>query len=226
MSERSKDKIRRDELLARVPAEATKIQVKTEKGHIKWKDPQSLADTDLIQVNGDDQPIVMMGKMGRRKKIVVAPTTATIAEILKLKEEALAVDPVLKVAKANPESPDVLHQIMLELGEEAASLEFVRKEAERNGHDSSGMSIRRVTALKAMGDTWLKRKEQLASREIDLTSPVFQTLFNYILETFKNSMTSCEIQSEQIETVFAKFASLVDDENWEAEARNRMKHIS
>jgi hypothetical protein len=184
-----------------------------------------LADTDEIQVNKEGTPIIMKGAPGRRKNIILEPANRTIAEVLRRKEQALGIDPIITVAKENPESPDVLHQIMLALGQEAASIAFERSEAERNGTETSNLSIRRVNALKAIGDTWLKRKEQIASRGVDLESSAFKSLFNFIMETFRDALNSCEVRPELIETVFAKFAQIVGGEDWEGEARNRMKHI-
>jgi len=66
-------------------------------------------------------------------------------------------DGVVIEAESTPESPEVLSQVILGIAEEAASLRFERQEAERNGTDSSTLSMRRVAALKAIGDTWIKR---------------------------------------------------------------------
>jgi len=224
---RTKDELRRDELLAKVPAGAKFIQVKDEKGNTRYRDLilNELAASDEIQVNQEGKPIVTKAALGRRKKVTLEPATAMVAAILVRKEQAIADDPITKVAKDNPESPDVLHQIVLALSNEAASIEFERKEAERNGQDTGGLSTRRIAALKAIGDTWLKRKEQIAAREIELESPVFAAMFNFIMETFRDALNGCEVRPELVETVFAKFAKLISDDNWKADARNRMKNI-
>ena len=225
MAKRLRDAHRRDELMLRVPEGTKFIQVKDELGHIHYRDPHALADTDEIQVTKDGSPIVMKAAPGRRKNIVLEPATRAVAEILRRKEQALEIDPIITVARGNPESPDVLHQIVLALGAEAASIAFERSEAERNGLETSNLSIRRVNALKALGDTWLKRKEQIVSRGIDLESAAFKALFGFIMETFRSALDSCELKEEHIETVFAKLAQVVGSDDWEDEARNRMKNI-
>lgn len=225
MPRRTVDKRRRDKLLAKVPDGATRIQVKTEMGKIKYKDIADLADSDEIQVKSDGTPIVMMQKPGRKKDVTLDPATPEVAEAIRRKNETIEADAILEVARENPESPDVLQQIMLALGEEAASIGFERQEAERKGEETSLISNRRISALKAIGDTWLKRKEQIASRGVDLESPAFKVLFEYIMGTFRGALEDAGLQGEMVETVFAKLASLLNDESWEAEAKRRMKSI-
>ena len=112
--------------------------------------------------------------------------------------------------------------MVLAIGEEAASLRFERMEAERKGTDTSQLSMRRVAALKAIGDTWIKRKEQIQSRMIDLESPSFQALFQFISETFVRAMQSAGVRQELSDTVIAQFAKQLDD-SWKNEAKSRMK---
>lgn len=222
---RSPDKIRQEELLAKIPPGTTRVYVCTEIGKLKYKDIDQLADSDEIQVNGSGDPIVMKGKPGRKKNINIAPINSTVTEILKRKQVSLQTDAVLQVAKSDPESPNVLHQVVLALGEEAASINFERQEAERKGEDTTQISGKRIQALKAMADTWLKRKEQLVTRGVDIDSPAFKALFKYIVETMMQSMESTGVRAEMIETIFAKFGKTVDTAEWAAEAKNRMKNM-
>ena len=218
-------------LIARIPPEALRVQVTDLKGKIKYRAPSEVRDTDEIQVDKDGTPICMTTKPGRPKgaktleRMASKPANEVVGEIIRRREEAVRNDPILTVARANPESPDVLHQIMLALAEEAAGIEFDRKEAEKAGDETAGISNRRITSLKAIGDTWLKRKEQIAARGIELDSPAFHAVFAYIMETFRDALASCEVKPELVETVFSKFAKTIGDDNWEAEARNRMKNI-
>lgn len=215
----------RAELLAKVPDGTTRVLVQTDKGEQKYKALDQLADTDVIQTAKDGTPIVMKGKPGRKAAVPLAPATEVVAEIIKRKKGAIDHDPLLKTAKTAPESPDVLQHIILGLGEEAASLAFERDEAARQGKDSSGHSTKRVQALRAMGETWLKRMDQVVARTVDLDSPGFKVLFKFIMDTIREAMNSANMRPEQVETVFAKFASMVN-EDWHNEARNRMKNAS
>jgi hypothetical protein len=94
-------------------------------------------------------------------------------------------------------------------------------EAERQGNDTSSLSMRRVAALKAIGDTWIKRKEQIVNRAIDLDSPSFHELFKFISETFARAMEASGVRPELANSVFAQFGKLLDEE-WKKEAKTRM----
>jgi hypothetical protein len=182
-----------------------------------------LADSDEIQTNKFGDPIVMKGSPGRKNPTVVGPANATVAVLLTRKQSLLDTDPVLLKTRKVPDSPDVLHEVLVGLSEEAASLRFERDEAAREGKDTSGLSAKRVQALRAVGDTWLKRMDQMAGKTIDIDSPGFQALFKFLMETMRGAMNSSKLRDEQIGTVFAKFSSMMDDD-WKVEAKNRMKN--
>jgi len=156
--------------------------------------------------------------------VAITASTPVVAELMKRKGEFLDADPIRQAAKDKPDDPDVLHQVILGLVSEAASLGFEREEAERNGSETSNISIRRVNALKSIADTWLKRKDQIVSRGIDFNSPAFQALLKYLMETFRGSLESAGARTEMIETVFSKLAKSMGPE-WESEAKNRMKTV-
>lgn len=205
------------------------MQVMTAKGELKYKAVPDLADTDEIQTNKFGDPVVMKGSPGRKAadvtlQSVAAPANATVAAILQRKAASLAHDPVYCQTQRAPDSPDVLHQVMLGLSEEAASLKFDRDEAARNNESTANLSAKRVQALRAVGDTWLKRMDQMAGKIIDLDAPGFQAVFTLLMETMREAMNGAKLRDEQIETVFAKFAAMINDE-WKVEAKNRMKNV-
>jgi len=223
MTKRLKQQITNDALLALVPKGATRVQVIDEFGNLKYKDFLELSDTDVIQANKRGEPVVMMTKPGRRQIPELKPATPIVAEMLRQKEKSLEDDPILVCIKQDPESADVLNLALQALAEEAASIGFERKEAERRGEDTSNYSVRRVNTLKTVADAWFKRKEQISAREIDLKSPMFQALFGWIMETFGDAMRHCGIRGEMSETVFSKIAKEMESGQWEAEARRRMR---
>lgn len=216
------DKRRRADLLAKVPPSATRVRVLTDKGEQKYKVIADLADTDVIQTKKNGDPIVMKGSPGRKTALSVGPANATVAAVLQRKQAAMDGDDILVQMKADPESADLLQAIIVGLGEEAASLKFERTEAAREGKDTSGLSSKRVQALRATAETWLKRIDQLSTKTIDLDSPGFGNLFRFMLETLREAMNAAKLAPEQVETVFAKFSSMVD-EDWKNEAKTRMK---
>lgn len=225
MAKRTADKLRRDDLLALVPPGAERIYVRMDNGKCRYRLLHELADSDVIQVNKEGVPITMKGAPGRKKSVVVAPATPEVAENVRRKGEAINQDPILTTARDRPEDPDVLHQVVLALGEEAASIGFERSEAERKGEDTTNLSVKRIGALKAIAETWLKRQDQVGSRGIDMDSAVFRALLKFLMETFREALDACNVRVEMTETVFAKLAKMMNDE-WEAEAKNRMKNVT
>lgn len=214
----------RDAIMALVPDGAKRIKVQTEKGERKYKDLADLADSDVIVLNRDGIPVVMMSNPGRKKIPDIAPANDVVAEILKRKKEVIDQDAILTTARSNPDSPDVLHHVIVELGQEVASLVFERMEAERNGKDTTNVSVKRISGLKALADTWLKRKDQLVNREIDMNSPGFRAVMKFAMETWKEAMAASGLRPEMVETVFTKAARMMNDDTWEHEAKARMKN--
>lgn len=214
-----------EELVAKIPAGAKCVQVLDAKtGKLKYKPANEIHNLDIIQVNKVGIPITMKKTPGRPQNVVVEPATRMAAEIMRMKSDTISADPILKVARANPEDPNVLHQIVLALGDEAASIGFERQQAEMNGEKTSELSVRRIAALKSLADTWLKRRDQITTRGIDMGSMAYQILMKEILRAFRESMESAGVRSELIETVFTKLGKIMND-RWEAEVKVRIKNI-
>lgn len=209
-----------------IPPEAIRIKVLDDKGQTKLRKIEDIADNDTVSLNESGLPIFIEGKIGKPSHKAfenpLPPATSVIGDLLRVKQGQLRNDPVIQAAEATPESSEVLNQVMLAIAEEAASLRFERTEAERKGGDSSTYSMRRVAALKAIGDTWIKRKEQINNRVIDLETPAFQSLFAFISETFVRAMQNAGVRQELGDSVVAQFAKLLDD-SWKSEAKSRMK---
>lgn len=226
----SEPKLTRDEILALIPQGAKRVKVIDEKGHERWRNIEgsfdSLADTDEIPLVGGE-PTISMKQPGRRRKTPVAatpqPANPNVAAIQAQKDQYLRKDPLIKQLVKGVDSEDVLHLAMMGFADEAASLAFERAEAERNGKETSQLSIRRINALKAIAETWIKRKEQLAGKSIDMNSPAFKRLFEFLLDTFRECMFNNGIPEDQAETIFVGLSERIVDETWELEAQNRMK---
>lgn len=221
----------RDQILALIPDDATRVKVLDEKGHERYRDVTGgdfsaiLPSDEIVVISG--KPVTMKGKPGRRKKTPTPkappPVNQTVATLQAAKAAFFDNDPLLQQIDTGVESEDILHLVMRGFAQEAASLNFERIEAERNGKETSQLSIRRINALKALGETWIKRKEQLSARTIDLESPAFVKLFEFMLETFREAMLQGNVPRDQAETVFARLSDRMDDDTWEQEARNRMR---
>ena len=208
-----------------IPPEAFRIKIVDDKGQTKFRKLENLAAGDIVVVNDAGLPIFMESPNGRPKKLPsggLLPATPLIGDLLRIKQAHMRNDAIIQAAETTPESPDVLNQVVLAIGEEAASLRFERMEAERKGEDTSTLSMRRVAALKAIGDTWIKRKEQINSKVIDLESPSFQVLFQFLAETFARAMQNAGLRQELADTIMSQFVKLLDD-SWKNEAKSRMK---
>jgi len=209
-------------VLASLPHDTTRVQVVDEKGKTCWKKPTEVGTQDQIVFNSHGDPVVMKGTPGRKAKPSLEPVNENVGEIMEAKEEHFKEDELLTAIKDNPEADDVLDIVMVGLAQEAASLEFERREAERQGKDTSTYSLRRANILRATGEMWIKRKEKIEAGMLDMDSPAFEALFGFILETFKDTMTECGLREELMETVFAKLGKRIGD-GWKSEAKARMK---
>jgi hypothetical protein len=216
-----------------IPKGATRVQVTDEVGKSVWRKPSDLRNTDTIKFNPNTgEPYVMYGSPGvsSPQSASTPPTTgssttsnAVISAIKSRKKDVLDKDEIVSVAKSTPESPDILTKVIAGIAEESASLYFERLEAERKGESTSQISMRRVQALKAVGDTWLKKKEVLASTGVDLESSAFKIIFTHIAETFRQACDTAGVRPEMSESVFAEFGRLVDDQDWIADAKAKME---
>lgn len=208
-------------ILAELAPEVTRIQVIDEQGKQRFRKREELADTDTFVFNSDGNLVVMTGAPGRPAKTELQPINDAVAEVMRQRRQAMNDDDLLEVVKANPESAAVLDFVMVGIAEEAAALGFERNEMERRGQPTSQVSVRRIGALKAIGDSWLKRKDQIASQGVDMDSPAFKRLFSYIMETFKESLVAAGERPEMVETVFASLSKRLDGD-WQREAVKRM----
>ena len=218
-----KDPAEKKKILEGLPKEALRIKVEDEFGKKKWRDVDSLHDTDIILLKGDGAPYVMNTKPGRKQAPVITAANDVVAERVRQKGVASSHDPILRTVKSQPDSGRVLDHVMVGLAEEAFSLGFEREEAERSGNATSAISVRRVNALKSLADTYLKKKELISQHSVDLESNSFKTLFSFIMETFRGAMEDSNLRTEMIETVFAKLSKRLEDD-WEDEAKNRMRN--
>jgi hypothetical protein len=220
----------RELLLAQISEDVCRVKVIDDKGAERWRDLSEGLDailpTDEFVVVGG-KLVTMKSPPGRRPKPPVPkmpkPATALVADLVAAKQYLVDNDPLLAQLGRDLDNEAILYHVMQGFAEEAVSLQFERREAERTGEETSAISMRRVTTLGKLGDLFLKRKELLANRVIDLDSPAFTRLFNFMLETFRESMLNGGVPRDQVETVFTKLSKRLADETWGSEARSRMK---
>jgi len=207
-----------------IPSGATRVQVIDKNGKPRWRKLDEIREEDRIQVNSSGKPYTMTNKPGRKKK--KKPSLSEEAQQrVDRKRLNLRQDTIRSLARKDPESLTVLQEVIVAISEEAAALKFEREEADRRGDKTVvGISLKRVQALRAIGDTWLKRKELVASSgDVDLDSPEFERLLTYLFETFGLALEKSGVRGELGEAIFSNLARLLGEKTWKSEARQRMK---
>lgn len=205
-------------ILDALPATVQRVRVRDDVGKMKWRSPDGVFDTDIVEIDQHGKPFTMKGQVGRKKVIRLPSSSMTADQISVNKRNHIRKDKLVKLAKKAPESSKVLNEILSGLAEEAASLGFERSEAERRGENSVNISTKRVSALKAIGDTWAKRKELTkATGDIDLDSPAFEEFFKFLFKTFRDAMAEAKVAPDMSQAVFAKLSKLMD-EGWKYRA--------
>lgn len=191
-----------------VPDGALRVKVIEDTGKRCWRKISDYRPgQDTVALDKDGQPQWMTRPVGRPpNEMIPEPANPVIGDLLRAKAAMMRTDPIVQAAEDSPDSVDVLHQVVLGIGEEAASLRWERMEAERKGEDSSTLSMRRVLALKSIADTFIKRKQQLSNQEVDLDSPAFQTVLSFISETFALTLQEVGLRKEMVDTVFGTFS--------------------
>lgn len=207
--------------LDKLPAEATRVAVLKD-GKKRWVELSKLRSTDFLIIDPKTQaPHHMTGKPGRQP--VQRTRINPLAQSLKKeKDKSVKGDSILLALQDNPNSEDVVYLIMQGMAEEIACLRHERERADLEGGKSVAISERRIKSLKLIGETWLKRMEQIQNREIDLNSTTFRLLFEFIMQTFRESMTKAGIKKELEDVVFTNIAKRLNG-GWEAEARSIMR---
>lgn len=210
-------------VLRNLPEGTTRVQVVDEKGKQVWRRPSDVGKRDQIMFNGKGEPIVMRGTPGRKAAPKLEPLNDGVAEVVEAKEHHLNNDALTGIISVDPDDGNVLDTVMRELAQEAASLEFERKEAERLGNDTSTYSLRRARILQSIGDMHLQRKKMAESGGVDLDSKGFEAVFAYTLETLREAMKDSGARGELIETVFARIGKILEN-GWKEEAKARARN--
>jgi len=144
-------------------------------------------------------------------------------DILREKRRAIKKDRLVRSVNKDAGSASILSYVIQELAEEVAALKFERIQSEKqNKDDVSQVSVKRVQALRTLGETWLRRREQLAANELNIDSPSFQALFKFISDTFAQALINSNVRPEVIEVIFSNFSKLLTDD-WKNEARGKVK---
>lgn len=213
------------ELLDELPDDA-RVGVKDEFGNEKWRKKDEIRDTDEVRFKVNGNLMMMTGKPGPPVEDPLQPADKKIAEMLHRKKEHLRSDPLRRALgdKQTGDTKDPLLFILEAIAEETSSLQFDRQQAERNGDikTSSQLAMRRINGLKALGDTWLKRAEQISAAGVDLDSPAFVRVMELTLDTLFECMQKRGIAADTVQALAADIESAITSEHWRAKAEKRV----
>jgi len=215
----------KEELHRALPNGAKRVRVLDVAGAERWRKIDEIAPDDKVLFNKKGKMRVMLREPGRKKDPVAATPMVSeeVEAMVKAKYKGMDEDALTTVVGRDPESIDVLHEVMRGFAREAASLKFERKKAEAKGDDTRQISVSRIQALKAVGDTYLKRAEQLNAKGVNMSSPEFKLLFTFIVRTFRETMVQAGLRREAIDKIFSLLSGRLDDDTWEDEARRAMR---
>lgn len=188
-----------------------------------WKE---VADIDVlndeIPLSLNGAPITMKGNPGRPQKVVLAPLSPQIAEVASARESHIHSSQISNLTTRDPEGDGTFNAILSAMAAEADNVEFDRLEAQRHGHETSSLAIRRARILKSMADLILQKKKSADNTIIDLDSPNFEKVFEFTLQTFKEAMVSAGCRKEIVETVFTNLGRTLNND-WKEDAKNKMR---
>lgn len=161
---------------------------------------------------------------GRPRKIELLPDNPVVAQIEKEREEHLKKDRLIKKLRKNPNSLDVLDQMLEDLAFEASLLGFERSEQARHGKDISVTAGKRITALKTIADLYFKKRDSVLEQSFDFKSQRFEKLMKFILmEIVMKSAQESGFSPEEINNLFDSIGQKLDDDHWTEDAMTFIK---
>jgi hypothetical protein len=161
---------------------------------------------------------------GRPKKVTLLPDNPVVAQIEKEREDFLKKDRLLKKLRKDPNSLDVLDQMVTDLAFEAALLSFERSEQARHGKDTSVTSGKKITALGKMADLFLKKRSAVLDQAFDFKSKRFEKLLQWLLiNIVRDSAIDSGMSEELVNILFDNIGKKFDDDRWMDEAKAFIK---
>lgn len=221
----------------KVPKDATRIQVADPSGKVFYIKVDQVLPEHRIQTTPAGDPIVQTQDPGTTPKALKAAVRRdpSLDASMKLTVWDPAVDeptfralvmegdPITKAIDSSPDSPDVLTFAIRALAEEQAHLRFSRFKAEKAGQETSLISTRRISALTNLAAVWIRRREQLATKVIDLESVAFEIVFAQIIKTFVACLEDAGETEMMIQKIMNIASKRFNDPEWRKETIAKMK---
>jgi len=227
------------EVLDTIPEGIARIAVVDgETGKNRWKRVDSVEPKDMVvfrkgaavtMANHPGKPLGYKHHLGSvenpggSKDTIVQAVSGNKAS--SRRKKFYAQDRLLQAALTNPDSESILAITIKEFALESSSLSYERMRAESEGRskDASQFSLRRLKALQALAQTWIKRNEINANKAIDLQGVPFLRLFEFIVRTFQEAMIASDVPEDQAEVIINDFSKRVEEEEWIGGAKDAMK---
>lgn len=156
-------------------------------------------------------------RRGRPRKIEPKPTVYEdwyYGQIAEDRARHIDSDQIVRSVRDRADAPEVLQGIRQAVAEEAAALQFQRRELEKRGRDGAQISSRRIDALVQLGKIELEVRK-LYSQEVDLRGERFQRIFQLWAKDLQEVVA--EVMSpQQVDVFYTHFVAKM--ENWENRA--------
>lgn len=168
----------------------------------------------LQDLTGEDG---IQRRRGRPKKVEKRPDLYDAWYHQQVGEERrrhIDADRVVLAVRGRADAQEVLQGIRQAVAEEAAALQFQRRELEKRGRDAAQVSSRRIDALAQLGKLELELRK-LHAQEVDLRGERFQKVFRLWVEDIRDIAVQV-LSPQQMEVFFTRLESRMD--NWEDRA--------
>lgn len=132
---------------------------------------------------------------------------------LKEREKYVKNQELVRSLKEKASVSDIVDLVMEEIGEELAHLKYERKKAAKDGKNTANYTISRISSLKQLADSLMKRMENARNERMDIRSPEFKKILHLWLEYVHSSMVKQGLQDATIDLVFKQME--VDMKDWE-----------
>lgn len=148
---------------------------------------------------------------GRPRKIPTDFVNEDARLLFKRQETHVKKDAILKRLSKDSNSFDVVDAIVREFATEASILGFERDQLTAQGKDATGVSHKRLTALRLTADSFFRKKELIDGKSLDLKSPEVMKLIEFVLLKVRSSCFECDISEELVQVLFNTIVDKLDN---------------
>jgi hypothetical protein len=125
-----------------------------------------------------------------------------ISKELRGRDSFVSKQELYQSALAKESTIKLVDSVVLEITEELAHLKYERIKAAREGKNTSGYTINRISSLRQLAEVLMKRMDNARAEQIDLKSPRFKSILRLWMEFVYESMQKAELADHQIDLVF------------------------